>query len=71
MHTYDRVIDGADTTLESMEKVPVNEKNRPLKEIKLLSVRVLTRSGSSSRSSNTALLGQVTVHANPIADAAK
>jgi peptidyl-prolyl cis-trans isomerase-like 3 len=38
VYTCGRVIDGADTTLESMEKVPVNEKNRPLKEIKLLSV---------------------------------
>ena len=33
-----RVIDGSDTTLESMEKVPVNPKNRPLHEIKLESV---------------------------------
>lgn len=32
------VIDGAESTLEAMEKVPTNEKNRPLKEIKLLGV---------------------------------
>jgi peptidyl-prolyl cis-trans isomerase-like 3 len=30
-----RVIDGADSTLDAMEKVPVNPKNRPLQEIKL------------------------------------
>jgi cyclophilin family peptidyl-prolyl cis-trans isomerase len=30
-----KVIDGADTTLEAIEKVPVNAKNRPLNEIKL------------------------------------
>ena len=34
-----RVIDGSDSTLETMEKVPVNPKNRPLHEIKLESVR--------------------------------
>lgn len=33
-----RVIDGADSTLDSMEKVPVNEKNRPKSEIKINSV---------------------------------
>lgn len=30
-----RVIDGVDSTLDMMEKVPVNPKNRPLEEIKL------------------------------------
>lgn len=35
-----RVIDGADTTLDAMEKVPVNEKNRPLHEIRLKRVSV-------------------------------
>jgi len=34
-----RVIDGADSTLDAMEKVPVNEKNRPIHEIRLRSVR--------------------------------
>ena len=36
-----RVIDGADSTLDAMEKVPVTEKNRPLHEIRLNSVRFL------------------------------
>lgn len=36
-----RVIDGADSTLDSMERVPVSEKNRPLQEIKLTRVRNL------------------------------
>ena len=35
---FGRVIDGADSTLDVMERVPVNAKNRPLHEIKLLSV---------------------------------
>lgn len=43
-----KVIDGADSTLDAMEKVPVNEKNRPLHEIRL---------------------SNITIHANPIADA--
>jgi hypothetical protein len=34
----DRVIDGADSTLDVMEKQPVNPKHRPLREIKLLNV---------------------------------
>ena len=35
-HTiFGKVIDGADLTLDSMERVPVNNKNRPLNEIKL------------------------------------
>ncbi|KAI9631762.1 cyclophilin-like domain-containing protein [Dioszegia hungarica] len=45
---FGRVIDGADTTLDTMEKVPVNEKNRPKTEIKILNV---------------------TIHANPLAEA--
>ncbi|EIW72300.1 hypothetical protein TREMEDRAFT_66807 [Tremella mesenterica DSM 1558] len=35
-----RVIDGADSTLDLMEKVPVKEKNRPVSEIKLLNVTI-------------------------------
>ena len=35
---FGRVIDGADSTLDVMERVPVNAKNRPINEIKLLSV---------------------------------
>ncbi|KAG8858701.1 Peptidyl-prolyl cis-trans isomerase cyp10 [Tulasnella sp. 330] len=33
---FGKVIDGADTTLDTMEKIPVSEKNRPLNDIKLL-----------------------------------
>jgi len=32
---FGRVIDGADSTLDAMERVAVNEKNRPLEEIRL------------------------------------
>ena len=35
-----KVIDGADSTLDAMERVPVNNKNRPLTEIKLTHVCV-------------------------------
>ena len=39
-HTiFGKVIDGADSTLDSMERVPVNNKNRPLNEIKLTHAR--------------------------------
>lgn len=34
-----KVIDGADSTLDALEKVPVNHKNRPLSEVKLTHVR--------------------------------
>jgi peptidyl-prolyl cis-trans isomerase-like 3 len=34
------VIDGADTTLEAMEKVPVGAKNRPVHEIKVEKVTI-------------------------------
>jgi peptidyl-prolyl cis-trans isomerase-like 3 len=37
-----RVIDGADSVLDAMERVPVNEKYRPLHEIKLNSVRLFS-----------------------------
>ena len=37
-----RVIDGADTTLDLMERVPVTEKMRPLTEIRLERVRKVT-----------------------------
>lgn len=63
-----RVIDGFDTTLDNMEKVPVNEKNRPLREIKLQSVSVR---GPFPAESSLSQLSQVTVHANPIAEARK
>lgn len=38
-HTiFGKVIDGADSTLDAMERVPVNNKNRPLNEIKVIGV---------------------------------
>ncbi|KAF9563179.1 cyclophilin-like protein, partial [Agrocybe pediades] len=40
-HTiFGKVIDGADSTLDSMERVPVNNKNRPLNEIKLTGITI-------------------------------
>jgi len=45
---FGKVIDGADSTLDAMERVPVNNKNRPVSDIKLINV---------------------TIHANPLADA--
>lgn len=35
---FGKVIDGADSTLDAIESVPVNPKNRPLNEIKLINV---------------------------------
>lgn len=35
---FGKVIDGADSTLDAMERAPVNNKNRPLNEIKLTNV---------------------------------
>ncbi|RKP08843.1 cyclophilin-like protein [Thamnocephalis sphaerospora] len=35
-----KVIDGADTTLDAMEKVPVDEKNRPIQEIRIRSITI-------------------------------
>ncbi|ORY35007.1 cyclophilin-like domain-containing protein [Naematelia encephala] len=37
---FGKVIDGVDSTLDMMERVPVNEKNRPLNEIKLNSITI-------------------------------
>ncbi|KAF8181328.1 cyclophilin-like domain-containing protein [Pholiota molesta] len=37
---FGKVIDGADSTLDSIERVPVNNKNRPLNEIKLTGVTI-------------------------------
>lgn len=34
-----RVIDGADSTLDALERVPVNDKNRPTREVRLTHVR--------------------------------
>jgi peptidyl-prolyl cis-trans isomerase-like 3 len=38
---FGKVIDGQDSTLDVMERVPVNNKNRPLSDIKLTHVRSL------------------------------
>lgn len=35
---FGKVIDGADSTLDAMERVPVNAKNRPLNEVTLINV---------------------------------
>ncbi|KAG6857413.1 Peptidyl-prolyl cis-trans isomerase cyp10 [Tephrocybe sp. NHM501043] len=35
-----KVIDGVDSTLDAMERVPVNNKNRPLTEIKLTHITI-------------------------------
>ncbi|KAE9402908.1 cyclophilin-like protein [Gymnopus androsaceus JB14] len=37
---FGKVIDGADSTLDAMERVPVNPKNRPLSEIKLTHITI-------------------------------
>ncbi|KAF5340921.1 hypothetical protein D9758_012177 [Tetrapyrgos nigripes] len=37
---FGKVIDGADSTLDAMERVPVNNKNRPVSEIKLTHVTI-------------------------------
>jgi len=37
---FGKVIDGADNTLDTMERVPVNEKNRPLNDVKLLNITI-------------------------------
>ncbi|KAI9511004.1 cyclophilin-like protein [Russula earlei] len=37
---FGKVIDGHDSTLDAMERVPVNSKNRPLSEIKLTHVTI-------------------------------
>ncbi|KAF8150072.1 cyclophilin-like domain-containing protein [Crassisporium funariophilum] len=40
-HTiFGKVIDGADSTLDAIERVPVNNKNRPLNEIKVINVTI-------------------------------
>jgi len=38
---FGKVIDGQDSTLDVMERLPVNNKNRPLSDIKLTHVRSL------------------------------
>jgi len=37
---FGKVIDGADSTLDAMERVPVNNKNRPLNEIRVTGVTI-------------------------------
>jgi len=57
---FGKVIDGVDSTLDTMERVSVNNKNRPLNEIKLLNVRyslsLVFRSSSSIRLPSTRTL---------------
>lgn len=68
-HTYSlthRVIDGADSTLDAMERVPVTGKNRPIQTIQIKKVGTQIQAGSHSWPLNCT---QITIHANPIADA--
>ncbi|KAI0267726.1 peptidyl-prolyl cis-trans isomerase-like 3 [Gloeopeniophorella convolvens] len=37
---FGKVIDGADSTLDAIERVPVNNKNRPLTEVRLTHVTI-------------------------------
>lgn len=37
---FGKVIDGADSTLDAIERVPVNHKNRPMSEIKLTHITI-------------------------------
>ncbi|CAG8445424.1 5684_t:CDS:2 [Dentiscutata erythropus] len=39
-HLDTKVIDGCDTTLDAIEKVPVDEKNRPTQEIRIKSITI-------------------------------
>lgn len=63
---FGKVIDGQDSTLDVMERVPVNNKNRPLSDIKLTHVRSLLIFHSPITRLS---VFQVTIHSNPIADA--
>lgn len=47
---FGKVIDGADSTLDAMERVPVNNKNRPLSEIKLTHVIIYSLHSRQGRS---------------------
>lgn len=62
-----KVIDGADSTLDAIERVPVNHKNRPLSEVKLTHVRF----PNALHMLMTPIKNRfkVTIHGNPIADA--
>lgn len=60
---FGKVIDGADAALEEMERVPVNNKNRPLSEIKLINVSLKFVIFPPVFD-----FIQITIHANPIAD---
>ena len=53
-----QVIDGADSTLDAMERVPVNPKNRPLNEIRLTHVSsIFSPCDRTARSADSALQG--------------
>jgi cyclophilin family peptidyl-prolyl cis-trans isomerase len=68
-----KVIDGADSALDAMERVPVNNKNRPLTEIKLTHVSAyancLSKPTVNASLTPTLANPQITIHSNPIADA--
>jgi peptidyl-prolyl cis-trans isomerase-like 3 len=67
---FGKVIDGQDSTLDAMERVPVNNKNRPLSDIKLTHVRTYCcYSHAYITQHDLYCILQVTVHSNPIADA--
>ncbi|CEQ39061.1 SPOSA6832_00557 [Sporobolomyces salmonicolor] len=63
---FGRVIDGTDTTLDAMEKVPVNDKYRPTQPIKLERARQSWEPHSPAVKQLACLL--VEIHANPIAE---
>jgi peptidyl-prolyl cis-trans isomerase-like 3 len=44
---FGRVIDGADSTLDAMESVPVGSKNKPLQEIRTKEVSLCLNLGRS------------------------
>ncbi|CAO3637017.1 unnamed protein product [Mucor hiemalis] len=37
---FGKVIDGADSTLDAFEKLPIDEKSRPLQEIRIKSITI-------------------------------
>ncbi len=66
---FGKVIDGQDSTLDAMERVPVNNKNRPLSDIKLTHVRTCHFQAYITQNIICLFILQVTIHSNPIADA--
>ena len=67
---FGKVIDGQDSTLDAMERVPVNHKNRPLSDIKLTHVGTCCcYFHAFSLNVICQFVLQATIHSNPIADA--